>query len=36
VVTLLPFFAATQALINAVADSGFNVVRPPIAWETNP
>jgi endoglucanase len=27
--------AATQALINTVADSGFNVVRLPVAWNSH-
>jgi len=27
--------AATQSLINAVADSGFNTIRLPVAWDTH-
>jgi len=27
--------AATQSLINAVADSGFNVIRLPVAWDSH-
>ena len=27
--------AATQALINAVADAGFNTVRIPCAWDSH-
>jgi aryl-phospho-beta-D-glucosidase BglC (GH1 family) len=27
--------AATQAMINAVADSGFNTIRLPVAWNSH-